>query len=581
MKLTVVRSVALLVAAAFFAVPASTGLAQVSSLEEASARIERIDVVLSNPSPELAVNARVTDLIRRSLTLFPSDRFSRSTAEIGLAQARRVGPIEETKLSVAPGSGGALIVTVEARLRAERAEPLGRGALLTGRASDLPLLFDRGGTLLATKLEALPMAYSNANAWYGRPDLFLNGNPLVSGQAAGHGTTAWAEGFVHAGVYGMTPLSGTTFVYAGLSAIVSGSAGRELFTDDTRHHVGTEDAYVGLVGGQTSEQGHRLLWNVSAGRKRFAIGDGFLIANTASNGSTRGALQSNPRWAADMLVLGQVRYDTTLAEAFYLDPDELPVVDSKTKIAGLNFEFSPSPGLNLGAAYLKVLDSTFGYFATTPTSPPGVTMGRDGLEIFDLRVRWQPENVRAFLVTEAALQRNDRFAMRATGLTAEVGYRFTEAPWRPEVSYRVARFSGDDSATARFERWDPLLSGGNGEQWVQGINHFKIFQNSNLIAHRLQFRLRPSPRFELVPQFWVFRADSLTNLGGNPALSFLGGSRLAHEANITGKWFISRNVFVQGHFAATFPDSGVRTAPGVGVDLDPWLSAMAFVRVAF
>jgi hypothetical protein len=579
--LTLVKLIAFLIGAVLLVVPAGKAMAQVSSVEEIGARIERIDVVLTNPSPDAAVNARVTDLIRRSLKLFPSDRFSRSTAEIGLAQARRVGPIEDAKLSVTPGSAGALIVTVEAKLRAERAEASGRGAFITGRASDLPLLFDRDGTLLATKLEVLPMFYSNANAWYGRPDLFLNGNPLASGKAAGSGTTAWAEGFVHAGVYGMTPLAGTTYAYAGLSAILSGSAGRELFTDDTRHHLGTEDAYVGLVGGQTSEEGRRFLWNVSAGRKRFAIGDGFLIANTASNGSTRGALQSNPRWAADMLVLGQVRYNSTLAEAFYLDPDELPIVDSKTKIAGLNFEVSPRPGLDLGATYLKVLDSTFGYFATTPSSPPSVTMGRDGLEVFDLRARWQPENSAAFVATEAAVQRNDRFAMRATAVTAEVGYRFAEALWRPEVSYRIAKFSGDDAATARFERWDPLLSGGNGEQWVQGINHFKIFQNSNLIAHRVQFRLRPSARFELVPQLWVFRADSTTNLGGNPALSFLNGTRLAQEANITGKWFISRNVFVQGHLAATFPGSGVRNAPGVNVDLDPWLSAMVFVRVAF
>lgn len=576
-----VTSISVLVGAGIAAVWPAAVLAQVTPVDEAGARIERIEVVLTNPSPDPAVNARAEDLVRRNLKLFPSDRFSRSTAEIGLAQARRAGPIEDARLSVAPGSAGALIVTVEARLRTDRAEALERGALITGRASDLPLLLDRDGTLLSMKLEVLPMFYSNSNAWYGRPDLFLNGNPLVVRKAAGSGTTAWAEGFLHAGIYGITPLSGTTFVYAGLSAILSGSAGRELFTDDTRHHVGTEDAYLGFVGGQTSAEGHRLIWNLSAGRKRFAIGDGFLIANTASNGSTRGALQSNPRWAADMLVLGQLRYDTSMVEAFYLDPDELPVVDSKTKIGGLNVEFSPRPGLDLGAAYLTVLDSTFGYFATTPSLPPGVSMGRDGLEVFDLRARWQPENSAAFVSAEAALQRNDRFSMRATGAMAELGYRFAKARWQPEIGYRIAKFSGDDAATTRFERWDPLLSGGNGEQWVQGINHFKIFQNSNLIAHRVQLRVRPSARIELVPQFWVFRADSKTNLGGNPALSLLSGTRLAREVNITGKWFFSRNVFVQGHLAATSPGSGVRNAPGVSGDLDNWLSAMVFVRVAF
>ena len=179
------------------------------------------------------------------------------------------------------------------------------------------------------------------------------------------------------------------------------------------------------------------------------------------------------------------------------------------------------------------------------------------------------------------MQRNSRFDMRATGTAAEIGYNFAEAAWRPEVSYRFARFSGDDPATARFERWDPLFSGGNGEQWVQGINHFKLFQDSNLIAHRLQFRLRPSPKFELVPQIWLFQADSTTNLGGNPALSFLDGTDLAHEVNLTVKWFLSRNTFVQGHIAATFPGSDVRNAPGVSGDLDPWISAMVFVRVAF
>ena len=162
---------------------------------------------------------------------------------------------------------------------------------------------------------------------------------------------------------------------------------------------------------------------------------------------------------------------------------------------------------------------------------------------------------------------------------AEVGYAFTEAKWQPTVSYRVAGFSGDDPGTGRFERWDPLLSGGNGEQWVQGINHFKIFQDSNLLAHRLQLRLRPSPKVELVPQFWLFAADSATNLGGNPALSYLGGHDLATEVNMTAKWFISKNMMLQGHVAATFPASDLNRATGVTDDPDPWLSAMLFLRI--
>lgn len=576
-----VGSVRLVIIATLSSLAPTLSVAQVTSAEDAGARIERVDVILRNPSADAALNARVTDLVRRSISLFPSDRFSRSAAELGLARARRQGPIDEAVLSLAPGSDGALIVTVEVSLRADRAEAEARGALLPGRAGDLPLLYDHNGTYVTTKLELLSMFYANKDAWYGRPDLFLTGNPLVQGGPAGNETSGWAEGFVHAGIYGITPLADNVSIYGGLSGILSGSAGQELFTDKSRLHFGIEDAYVGIVGGDTSAEGRRLVWNITAGRKRFGIGDGFLIANTASNGSERGALQSNPRWAADQLVLGQLRYNSTLFEAFYLDPDELPAVDSRTRLVGLNFEAKPAPTLDFGATYLKVLDSTYGYFATGPSSPPGVTMGRDGLEVYDLRGRWQPENSGMFLAGEAALQKNVRFDMRATGLSGEVGYRFPEAAWRPEISYRFARFSGDDPATARFERWDPLLSGGNGEQWVQGINHFKLFQDSNLIAQRLQLRLRPSDKIELVPQLWLFKADSTTNLGGNPALSFLNGTDLAYEVNLTAKWFVSRNLMVQGHIAATFPASDVRTAPAVSGDLDPWISAMVFVRLAF
>jgi hypothetical protein len=496
-----VVAVVLLAATGALPLVARPAQAQVAT-EDAGARIERVDVILLNPSQDDAVNARAVDVIRRNLGLFPTNRFSRSVAELGLSRARRMGGIAKTDLAVTPGTAGALIVTVEATLRDTAAPDGPRGALVTGKAEDMPLLYDGNGTFVTTKLELLTMAYANRDAWYGRPDLFLTGNPLVSGDTAGDGTSGWVEGFVHAGIYGITPVGPSTYLYGGLSGIVSGSTGQELFTDDTRLHFGIEDAYIGLVGGDTSATGNRLVWNLSVGRKRFAIGDGFLIANTAANGSTRGALQSNPRWAANMLVLGQVKYNSSLFEAFYLDPDELPAVDSKTKLAGLNVETALSSDLTIGATYLRVLDSEAGYFALSP--PPGVTLGREGLEVFDLRAQWASADSAVFAKAEAALQTNTRFDMRATGIAAEAGYTFADTPWRPEVSYRFARFSGDDPATARFERWDPLFSGGNGEQWVQGINHFKLFQDSNLIAHRLQLRLRPSPKVELVPQLWLF-----------------------------------------------------------------------------
>ena len=248
-----------LVAAALAGALAGTAIgpaaAQVVSAEDAAAPIERIDVVLTNPSADAALNARVIDLIRKNLTLFPADRFLRATAEVGLARARRSGPPAATSVSVLPGSGGAVIVTVEATLREDGAAAAGGGALLTGPAGDLPVLYDRNGTFVTGKLETLTMLYANSDAWYGRPDLFPTGNPLVDGTPAGARTTGWDEAFVHAGIYGITPLGETTFAYGGLSGILSGSVGKELFTDTSRLHFGIEDTYVGIVGGNTSDEG--------------------------------------------------------------------------------------------------------------------------------------------------------------------------------------------------------------------------------------------------------------------------------------------------------------------------------------
>lgn len=454
----------------------------------------------------------------------------------------------------------------------------GRGFLITGDPGDFPLAYDRGGSYLKFKLEAFALYYGNNNAWYGRPDLMLAGNPLAQGTPAGRGYDDWVEGYLHYGVYGITPVSDSLSVYGGLSAMTTGSVGQELFTDKTRSNTGVEDAYVGIVGGNVDDAGNRLTFNLTAGRQRFTLANGFLIANTAANGDERAALQANARWSSDMLVLGQIAYNNTKFEAFYLDPDELPLLDSKTRYAGLNLETKPLNGLMLGATYLTVPESNANYFGPTGA----VAGGREGLEVYDLRFTYQPNPAGAsgpFFGGEVARQSNRNFDMDARAGYAEVGYNFAEARWSPSISYRLAYFAGDDPATSTFERWDPMLSGGNGEQWVQGANHFKVFQDSNVIAHRLQARLKVAPKVEIVPQFWMFKADQLNNIGGNPALSVLADNDLGYEANLTVKWFKSRNTYIHGHIAYTVPGDGVKAA--LGNDAKDWLSAMVFVRYAF
>src|SRR5690606_29030352 len=161
-----------------------------------------------------------------------------------------------------------------------------------------------------------------------------------------------------------------------------------------------------------------------------------------------------------------------------------------------NLETRPLSGLSLGTSYLSVPRSDSRYFG-----PTGTVVGtREGLELYDMRFNYQPNpagSAGPFFGAEIARQTNRNFDMDARAGWVELGYNLPEARWSPTVSYRVSYFSGDDPATSTYERWDPLLSGGTGEQWVQGANHFKVVQDSNVIAHRLQARLKVAPRVEL------------------------------------------------------------------------------------
>jgi hypothetical protein len=400
---------------------------------------------------------------------------------------------------------------------------------------------------------------------------------MVQGTPAGAGYDDWVEGYLHYGLYGITPLTEKAYVYGGLSGLTTGSAGDELFTDESRNYTHVEDAYAGIVAGNTDAKGNRLVFNFSAGRQRFTLANAFIFANTASNGNDRAALQANARWASDMLVLGQVAYNSTRLEAFYLDPDELPILDTNSTFAGVNAETRPLPGLMLGASYVHSPTSEYSYFG-----PTGQVIGtREGLSVYDARFTYslRPPNVSGpFFGGEAAVQTHSDFDMFATAGYLEAGYRLPARPWSPAFSYRLSYFSGDDPDTETYERWDPLLSGGNGEQWVQGANHFKVVQDSNVIAQRLQANLRPLPTVELVPQLWLFRADSKTNVGGNPALTFMTDKDYGFEANMTVKWFASRNWYVHGHLAYTIPGEAVEEA--LDGDAKDWFSAMLFVRYA-
>ena len=531
--------------------------------------IDKIKISFTNPLDDNEDNKRISNKIQNDLDLYPGIKYNRNWLDYLLSKINQNPKVAKFSYNVSADISGGVILTIQITIRKPDTDKSEK------TKTSLPLLYAKGGSFFRLRAEALAMHYSNINAWYGQPVAMLNGNPLVEGMPAGKGYEDWIEGFAHIGVSGITPLSKNIDIYGAISAIVSNSVGNELFTDKSRTYLGIEDAFVGIITGKKYKNGSRFLADFSLGRQRFTLGDGFLLINTAANGSNRAALQSNPRWSGDFVAKASFRYNTNLLQFFVVDPDELDIIDSKTQIFGVNAQTQLSNSLKVGLSYLNVFNSNFNYFT------PNDTFSREGLNVYNARFKWQPKLPLVsgpFIAGEAAIQSNPNFDMAALGYYGEVGYNFTNLPWKPSLSYRYANFSGDDINTNRYERWDPLFSGGTGEQWVQGFNHFKVVQNSNNITHKLQLRLRPLKRLELLPQFWIFRADSFTNLGGNPALSFIEDKDYGTETNMTFKVFVSRKLYLQGHIAATFPGRAVKKA--LNMDTSNWWSTMLFIRYA-
>ncbi len=528
--------------------------------------IEVVRLALSGAVPSGPQRVAFEDRVRRALNVYPGSQLHDLMVDFGLGKVKRIPGVASASVNYVDGNTGGVAVEVSVVVGDRpQADP--------GRV-DFPYLLQGDDSLLKLKLTAATLGYANHDAWYGRPQAFVGANRLAKGPA-GAGWSSFGEAALEGGLQGIGPIGNNVYAYGSLSYLASGSVGTDLFVTGPRRHGAIEDAYAGIVTGITGDDGSRLVINLSGGRQPFQIADGMLIRITAANGFDRAALQLNPRWAADSLFLAQARYNTTKFEAFRLAPDELAAIDTHTVIAGANLETGLGTPHQLGLTYLTVPRSDYGWYTTTAQGT------RQGLQVADVRYYWTPAIGASgpYAKTELALQWNDRnaFPMRAWGGYVEAGYTFNEALWRPTLSYRLSGFSGDNPATRTYERWDPLLSGGTGEEWVQGLNHYKLFQDTNLIAHRLQAILRPAPQWELVPQAWLFQAQQLNNIGGTT--STLAEHLLGYEVNLTVKYFMSRNVMFQSGLALTVPLSGVSRA--VAGTTRPWFSAMSLARISF
>lgn len=540
------------------------GPGPVGTADIAGATIDEIQITVTGATSAEATEALQQQVLSR-LGFKTGDPWSDLLASRGLDTVRSLPGVADASLRVDRAINPqrmTVAVTVTAGTAPAPAPAVQFPVLHRGERSYLRVLLNGGLGL-----------FSDSNPWFRNPETFTRNNPLVQNPAVGANTgkrASWTEMYAEYGVGGVAPLGDSDlYVYGAATVTTAVSIGRDIYRDDTRSSTDVEKLYAGLL--YAPEQGPRI--NLSVGRQNFTLNEGFLVGQygvgSMFNAGPRPGIYLAPRTTQDMSALLTVKAGKLRWTSFYLDPNEYEPIESNTRLAGTNLKYAVTKSTSFDMSYIAIVNSD-GKVAT----PNGPARGREGIQTLSGHLRWADADVLPglWIDGELAHQWNSNYAMNAWAGYGLFGYLARDVPWTPSVSYRFSSHSGDDPGTERFERFDPLFSGGLGE-WLQGITINKALTAANRQGHRIRTNVAPNPRLNLTLDLFFLRANLLNNRGGNPALAQLQSRDLGREVQFVTRWAISRNVYFVGVASHAIPGKAIRLATPDAAR--PWSSLQA------
>jgi hypothetical protein len=544
--------------------------------------VSSVRVYISNPPDDRQTAQRYQKQIATAFALSGGDNFSTLFAESGLDLVRQLSFVSKAEYRVfgsnPPGQVDVVVAATIADQPAQKPRPQASGVFVTGNLSDFPNLYTGDRAKIVGILNGGIANFLNTNTWFGRSDVFTQANPLALDPAGG-GTYSWQDFYFEPGFAGITQIGEIPlYAYGSASFLGAATLNPDLFRSDNRFFARLETLYGGILYGYKKDANNRFALLLTGGRQPYGISDGLIFAQQsgASNGDIRAALLSNPRVSFQNTLFAKVRLNNFLLEGFFLDPDELDVLDTGTQLVGANLEYNDNQTVSAGFTYAHVTNSRASYF-----TPTGQSLSREGLNVFYPRLRLtNPFGIKGLWArAEYVHQSNSNFEMSANAWFGWIGYTFPNVAWKPTISYRYGYFSGDNPRTAAFERFDPLLSGGSPNSWIQGPSMVKIYQNSNLITHRAEFKINPTPNYQVSLQYIYLLADTTNNLGGASALSFLQSKEIGQEVWLSQQWNISKNLLFINTASVAFPGTALQRA--VSDNPGPWfflqLSLLLFI----
>jgi hypothetical protein len=387
--------------------------------------------------------------------------------------------------------------------------------------------------------------------------LYTNARPDPSGDLGDN----WVESFAKAGITGNYNLSKSQ-LYGGLSAVGERTfAAPPPLVGEEASSFQVEDLYIGWRSGTTLGIGEDAL-DLSVGRNRYRIGQGFILWDGGGEGGSRGGFWSNARKAWGFAGVGRFNAKRNTLEGFYLDRDEVPENESGTRLWGANYEFAFNDANTLGATYLNFQADSL--------------PGRDGLSVYNLRAYIAPfKQIPNLSFGAEYAQEENGDLLSSTAWMAQAAYELSGVTWKPKLSYRYALFEGDDPSTGTDEGFDSLLPGFYdwGTWWQGEIAGEYFLSNSNLISHQVRVHLTPSESLTGGLMGFVFKADQ-------PATFAAGvtSENIATELDAYADWKVNSNFIVS--FVAAFAHPQEAAEQGFG-RTDDFSYGMIYVAYSY
>lgn len=465
---------------------------------------------------------------------------------------------------------------MKAPLTATCATLLAAATLLAGSALAAdeekpgPLQFYTGqnGSYAKATIEAGLGFFGQGDSWFGN-----SAHPDNLGEKS----DSWWESIIRPGLDAKFVLPNSQSFYGKFDAVQANTFGGVdaggtnippgWVDDEDVNDLRIDNAFAGWRSGNLfSSLGEDFL-DLSFGRQRYILGDGFLIGSQGYAGFNRAAFWIGGRNTADYAAIARMKSGNWTSDLVYFKADDRD--ESDTKLGGGNLNYSVEKVANIGGGFY-FLDSDSEKFLNSDLDKYEKYKKRDSMNVYNLRGGINPF---AFAKGVPALQPlrfdaeyvhedagNDFANGDAWHLTAS--YQFENVPWKPTLFYRYASFDENyDSLFYNSTDW------GN---WFQGeiLGEYALL-NENLDSHMLRLKLQPIDPVTVNLIYYKFMLHSV-DAGAS--------DDYADEYNLIVDWAVNDHLSLSVVGAIADPDNAATEQTGGD---DTWSYVMVFGTVKF